>query len=147
MTATLKLLWDFISVFLFLPASTNKSSSEPKLKEADTESKEQLLTTVGKAVFPAEKCTDKGIVVTFHAVECTRILHPTLQAVNFPSMNNSEIIVEVAIEPTGKKPSSKSRKEEGTDLWALLTFSYGYSISWYLLAKDPTKHDELEGNE
>ncbi|KAK8590236.1 hypothetical protein V6N13_089004 [Hibiscus sabdariffa] len=31
MTATLKLLWDFICVFLFLPASTSKSSSEPDL--------------------------------------------------------------------------------------------------------------------
>ncbi|KAK8538134.1 hypothetical protein V6N12_044271 [Hibiscus sabdariffa] len=54
MTATLKLLWEFICVSLLLPASTSKSSSEPNLKETDDGSKEQLLTIIGKAVFPAD---------------------------------------------------------------------------------------------
>ncbi|KAK8559043.1 hypothetical protein V6N12_042331 [Hibiscus sabdariffa] len=59
-------------------ASTSKGSSEPKLKEAYVGSKEHLLVAVGKVVLTAGKCTDKGIIVTFHAVKCTRILHPTL---------------------------------------------------------------------
>ncbi|KAK9018416.1 hypothetical protein V6N11_001392 [Hibiscus sabdariffa] len=89
---------------------SQRALSKPELKEADAGSKEQLLAAVGKAVFPFGKCTDKGIVVTFHVVECTRILHPILQAANFPIVGNSEILVEITIEPTGKKPSSESRK-------------------------------------